>query len=215
MTSSFDRVDVVREVGPLLLLVTEALDFGASKAASFFNGEGELPDRYLHPALVRWNAKRFLRDSGHVVEEEEGDHSDVDSDELANNGILVSYKEFQLRVLKAEEGNLLPVPGRSEAKQAFYSQQLAVRFNDAGDAQPIRMNLVLLWDVDGTQALSRLVLVYPRTGGVTRSSVSEYWRYDLELGESREPESLVAEPAIEDLPLTLADRQESDEKSAG
>ena len=204
--------EVATEIEPILDVIADALNQAMARTAFFFNAENELPDRYLHPALVRWYAKRRLTESGHDVSEDEPDLA-FTRDELANNGLLLSHRDVQVRVLKCDDGEL-PVPN-SIARQGYYSQQVEMRFLENGDVSQFRMNLVLLWDVNDNYELSRLILVYPRSGGRSRTSVEEYWRIELPVPAPATIEVGELEVEVEDLPITLAREEVSETEKPG
>jgi hypothetical protein len=204
-TTSSDYDGVAAELATILDILTDALNVGVGQANGFFADERQLPDTYLHPALVRWYAKRYLNDAGTSVSDDMD--AEFSRDELANNGLLVSYRDVQIRVLKSDDGEL-PVPGRSRVKQAFYNQQLAFRFTPDGETSTFRLNLVLLWDVDHNFNLSSLVLVMPGSGGLTRASVDEYWRTTLPVPLAA-PLVVEPEPLMEDLPITVATKEDA------
>jgi hypothetical protein len=127
----------------------------------------------LAPNLVRYLVKERLLAQGQPAEDEE--LLDYEMQNLPNNGLCMEYGRYQLRILKADNGEL-PIPGPSKKRQAFWNQQ-QLNLYDAeqqGDTVP-SVNLIVMWDADSNYNLASVILICPKTGGTTRDSVSNYW----------------------------------------
>lgn len=179
MVPSPDRV--VLDLWPLLHVIRESLRTACRRAAEYPKaaGIGESPDVWLSPSLVRYHVLKDLEGSGSLPLR-------ADLQGLANNGLIFSTRETNVRVLKSDEGDL-PVPGQSIARRAFY-QQLPLGFVEEDAESPL--NLVLLWDADRDYELIDLSLACPKAGALTRASVEAHWNHPL---------PLYGEPAVRDI----------------
>lgn len=164
-----DPKAVEADLKAVVPIIWAALEVGTLKAREYFDEKGLEVDSFLFPNLVRFEAKLHLLAAGQDV---------FETEILSNNGLVMRHLEYQLRLLKSDHGEL-PTPGHSRRKQAYYSQQLEF-FAPLAD-EPVEMvNLVVLWDVDSNWNLSGLDLVYPKSGGHTKASVSSFWDIPLE-----------------------------------
>lgn len=167
--------EVVRALQPVIVPVFSALATGLETAqkehAKRKFRRSDDPHYYLH--TVRRIAVEDLTARGLQAMNEEADRP-----LLPLSSILVFYKGIALRVLRPEVhpgGDvIIPVPGRSLARQAFWRQ-------DAGSALPGLQtdNILLLWtDTDGVLD-EPMTLVRPRGGDHHRSSLRLHWRGKL------------------------------------
>jgi hypothetical protein len=184
---------VVQTHRSVLRRIAEALRKGTGHARWYFDYMDEDIDRALAPALVRKGAKRYLLATGTDVTNEEDDvpqpvHGAVptalipangQAEFLPNLGLAVSAIGIRFRVLRSDDG-MVPIPGISKARQAFYSQQLYFPGWDdllaeaIGTVAPIPSdvtNCVLHWDTDAEYNLTRVYLALPLAGKKTRESV--------------------------------------------
>src|SRR5262245_14701278 len=83
------------------------------------------------------------------------------------SGLSLRLDGYHIKMWKASEDGL-PVPGKSEPKQAFYQQPL---FTD-GD-RPEILHLAVIWNTDASRNLSSVWLVCPKFGD--EKSAEEYW----------------------------------------
>lgn len=136
---------VVRAIQPIIEPVFEALARGLREtteehARRGFKREDD-PWYYLHS--TRRAALEHLRSAGGLAATvEEGDRS-----MLPLSGLLVPYRNVVLRVLRPDLNRaglpVIPVPGRSEAKQSFYRQEPITGFEGAD-------HVLFIWsDTDG------------------------------------------------------------------
>jgi hypothetical protein len=129
---------------------------------------------------------------------------------LANNGLCLRYKSYEIRVLKSDDGDV-PVPGPSQKRQDFYQQRFPNWAEAVDEHEHDPLNLLVIWDVTRQYVFRGLSLVCPKDGDITRDSVEKYWEKTIPLSAStpRPAESRPAETAadsaaadVEDLPLT-------------
>ena len=183
---------VVQSYRPVLRRIVEALRKGTGHARWYFDVMDEDVDKALAPALVRKGAKRELQATHIDVtnEEDEPQHTVVvppptpangKAEFLSNLGLAVSADGIRFRVLRSDDG-VVPVPGPSKARQAFYSQQAYLPGVAWGIAEglvpPIPSavtNCVLHWDTDDEYNLLRVYLALPLAGKETRDSVELLW----------------------------------------
>ena len=87
---------------------------------------------------------------------EEADPVQWNVQNLANNGLELSYQGCQIRIRKAR-GRSIPRP-TSATQRGFYMQEL-LDFGEEGSGSV--MNLLILWRVDSSSQLLGLDLVKP------------------------------------------------------
>jgi hypothetical protein len=162
--------DVLKDLGALLKAVWAALELGAQEAREYFETHGGPIDPYLASHLARWNAKRYLEESGAEVAS-----CEIEPDTLPYSGLRFIYAEkYHIWIRKAHKG-LLPVPGPSKTLQGFYSQ-LSFSFIPASSSNGQLVNVMVLWDVDTNYVLDdELILACPKAGDLTRASVEAHW----------------------------------------
>jgi len=209
--------DVLHDLDSLLNVLFGVMDSAVQQANDFFESRKEAVNRYLHPGLVRYHAIGLLRQHGHEAKEE-SDEPDLEQLPLANNGIALSFRSYDLRVLKAFANQSPPAPGYSRRKQAFYGQQLrlGLSLTDETDEAPVAsLNLLVLWVVDSNFRLRELILTCPKSGGVTRDSVAVHWSVPVPSPIERltSPDHLI--PQAHDLPYRLPTAGSKQNPSAG
>ncbi|NMO54268.1 hypothetical protein HH310_24175 [Actinoplanes sp. TBRC 11911] len=123
------------------------------------------PWYYLH--TVRRVACQELRDMGLQAT------LDGSRFALPLSGVLVIFGGYVVRVLHAEGGATgveptIPIPGKSEAKQAFWAQQ-------PFDGMLNSRNLLLLWQDNAGTLIDPMFLVSPRGGNHRRDSLTLRW----------------------------------------
>jgi hypothetical protein len=160
---------VLKDVGGISPTIYEALEGAAISARGFFEARGESVEPYHFASHVRYDARQYLVRRGHKVDFELGD--------LPNNGLMLTYGRYSIRIRKSDEGDV-PIPGASTVLQRFY-HQLSLRFNNQQLSKPI--NLLILWDVlkPSYVLAGDLLLVYPTGGAITRDSVTYSWMVSL------------------------------------
>ncbi len=199
---------VLPRLSRLLPVIYQALESGTLDAREYFDGRREGVDPSLYPNLVRYRARCYLTGQGHDVE--------FVPEELANNGLSLSYAPYQIRILKSDHG-AVPAPGSSKVKRDFYNQrvrQLVLPFPGGSLGVPIdeALNLVILWDVTPTYNLAGLTLVCPKGSDINRTPPDVHWRVPIphpaETTEGVQGDQSSVE-FDEDLDITLNDSEES------
>jgi hypothetical protein len=178
---------VVQSYRPVLRRVVEAIRKGTMHARWYFDVMDEGVDKALAPALVRKGAKRELQATNvEVTNEEDAEQqppSNGKAEFLSNLGLAVSADGIRFRVLRSDDG-VVPVPGPSKARQAFYAQQAylpgwtALVAEALGSLPAIPSdvtNCILHWDTDADYTLTRVYLALPLAGKETRDSVELLW----------------------------------------
>lgn len=163
--------DVRDRIAPILSVLHGLLEAGCQSAREFFEDRGHDLDPVLFPCLVRHEFISILTNGewGKVV----------DRTKIANNGLALRYRGVHIRILKADFAGDVPPPGKSKPKLAFFGQQLAFAFIEAGE-EPDIVNVILLWHTTKNHLLDHLSLACPQGGGSTRGSVRLHWHELLE-----------------------------------
>ena len=217
---------VVQTHRSVLRRITEALRKGTGHARWYFDHMDEDIDRALAPALVRKGAKRYLLATGTTVTNEEDDQpqpvtagsvvtmpADGQAEFLSNLGLAVSAVGIRFRVLRSDDG-MVPVPGPSKARQAFYAQTLYFPGWDEllaeaiGTVAPIPSavtNCVLHWDTDAEYNLTRVYLALPLAGKKTRESVELLWNEIIWRRHAPEIDGTQADAEVFDQDIYIAD----------
>jgi len=96
--------EVMKEVESLMRLLYESLDVGATVCRKYYddNCDGESPEAHLREMIVRDQAKRYLVKNGLRVTELKERRLRLATEPLIS--LLLHYKGFALRVLKAKKG---------------------------------------------------------------------------------------------------------------
>lgn len=169
---------VLAQLHPIVSPVYSAIEGSLQKTREFFENDHVEVDRSLAPNLVRYYAKRFLTAEGLATEYEQADAADYELRQLPNNGLCLKYDRHEIRILKADDGEL-PAPGPSMSRQKFWNWNGQLSFNFSyGDALPeaseeksLSLHLIVLWDVDPFKYnLKRLLLGCPISGDETTAS---------------------------------------------
>jgi len=172
-TISRDRVR--QDLEELIFAVHGAFEDAPRQAKEFFEGQNRKVDQFLVNDLIRYYVKQYLIQFAFDVTEDYG------VNDLPNNGLSVGYKGYQVRILKADKGDL-PVPN-SDKKIEFYSQQLSLDslLDEQGNViYALKPNVLILWELTGSYDFSRLYLACPKTGGRTRESVTAHFNEAIE-----------------------------------
>src|SRR5262245_22052416 len=133
---------VLRRLEPLIPPVFSALEDGVLRTDEILesqpsNSKGERPsDPHVRAAHIRMLAKQTLDDSGRQCE--------FIREELAFCGLLVSFDNFRIRILKTGDGRL-PGPGRSITRQRFFQQSFDDYLELLGLDDSGEVNLVIYW----------------------------------------------------------------------
>jgi len=175
-----DPDEVILRTAPLLIVVHNAFEAAAIRSLEFFAPKrGSRKQRPIDPesvnsalfsALVRYYVRLSLNEKGYEANEEEFDGIDpkdvpYDIDNLPNNGLLLKYADYQLRIRKKYYGKL--PNAATSAMQDFYQQTLPfgpVPVDGCGNGLT-RLKLMILWNRDSHFRFSGLDLVLPIDGG--------------------------------------------------
>src|SRR5439155_895797 len=115
-----DPDQVVQELSGLAPSIYKAFEAGTMGARAYFASRSESIEPYHFASQTRYEARQHLVRAGHRVDFELG--------QLANNGLILTYGDYCIRIRKSDDGKV-PVPGGSSVLQDFY-QQVAFRFGD-------------------------------------------------------------------------------------
>lgn len=164
---------ILAKLSPLLPLLFQAIESSIVRTRDFFdNGNAGKVDLALAPNLVRFYAKQYFKEKGQEVEANEV----VGMDPLANNGLLLRFGKYCIRILKSDHGDL-PTPGHSRTKQNFYQQMLPFGMPEPfGKSLAETLNLIVLWNVDARYGFQGLNLACPKWGDNRKNSVEAYWQ---------------------------------------
>lgn len=209
---------VLAQLQPIVPPVYSAIEGALQKTREFFESDRVDVDRSLAPNLVRYYAKRFLIAEGLQTEYEQADVADYELRHLPNNGLCLQYDRHEIRILKADDGEL-PAPGQSMSRQKFWNWNGQLSFNFTYDndlptgtvEKPANLHLIILWDVDPFKyKLERLLLGCPISGNETTASAYflEEIPHPIEAIDMVETGSEVA--VAEDLDLDLKLKEQAD-----
>lgn len=184
-------------------LLYEGFEAAVLDAREYFEARKVPIDPHLFAHLVRFALKNWLNAQGHASE----DTVDYQVEHLALSGIRFVFDHWDVRVFKAVDAKrfdgtpflALPAPGRSQAKQDFYQQQLEL-FAPDGSARPVLLNMVIVWELTSGWNV-RLFLACPKDGGNSRTSVEMFWPDVVEIPHPTTAAVPSAVAAVEDLEL--------------
>lgn len=141
----------------------QAFEAGTEHGRDFFELFEKPVEVYQFSSTVRWSVRHSLADAG------------LQLADLPNNGLNVQFKEYSIRMIKSDNGEL-PPPGPSQTKQAFYQQRLPLVIQDA-IVRVAHHNVLVAWSVDRNYVLTDLTLYYPRYGDENTSDC--HWSISL------------------------------------
>jgi hypothetical protein len=167
--------EVMNDVKSLLRLLYEALDAGATVCRKYYdeNCDGETPEAHLREMIVRQQAKRYLVKNGQPVTELRECRLRVATEPLIS--LLLHYKGFALRVLKAKQG-IPPGCGLSKRRRQFYNQASVGYLGDDGKPAWSKTNLLVLWDFAPSFGIGRVWLACPEVAGARSQDVVLAWQ---------------------------------------
>ena len=167
--------EVMNLVGPLMRLLYESLDAGATVCRRYYeqNCDGDDPEPHLREMIVRDQARRYLVKNGLQVTQVKERRFRLASEPLIS--LLVHYKGFAFRVLKAKQG-VPPGCGLSRRRKEFYNQ-VSVRFlGDDGKPAGSKTNLLILWDFSPSFGIANAWLACPAIAGTRSQDVVIAWQ---------------------------------------
>lgn len=159
---------VLNEIMPLLTIIYEVVEAAIQEAIDYFSRNREEIDGWCFSSLVRYRIKVALNRLGYVARnedesEDEGKPSplvglrlegaDVNTTYLMNNGLLLDYKGYRIRILKRHRRNLLSA---NADPNEFQQMNL-----DFGWVDPLPQNLLVVWCVGARYQLVGLELIKP------------------------------------------------------
>ena len=165
----------MKEIESLVRLLYESLDVGATVCRKYYdeNCDGENPEAHLREMIVRDQAKRYLAKNGLRVTELKERRLRLATEPLIS--LLLHYKGFALRVLKAKRG-IPPGCGLSRRRKEFYSQVSVRYLGDDGKPAGSNINLLVLWDFAPSFGIGRVWLACPEVAGARSQDVVLAWQ---------------------------------------
>lgn len=165
----------MKEVEALLRLLYESLDAGATVCRKYYEEscDGASPEAHLREMLVRDQAKRYLVKNGFQVVTIREPKLRLAAEPLIS--LLLHYKGFAFRVLKAKQG-VPPGCGLSRRRKAFYSQVSVPYIGDDGKPAGSKTNLLVLWDFSPSFGIGRVWLACPEVAGARSQDVVLAWQ---------------------------------------
>jgi hypothetical protein len=188
--------EVMKLVGPLMRLLYESLDAGATVCRKYYeqNCDGDDPEPHLREMIVRDQARRYLVKNGLQVTQVKERRFRLASEPLIS--LLVHYKGFAFRVLKAKRG-VPPGCGLSRRRKEFYNQ-VSVRFlSDDGKPAGLKTNLLVLWDFSPSFGIANAWLACPAIAGARSQDVVLAWQEAI-------PNPVLQEAATQQPPTSAA-----------
>src|ERR1035438_7059226 len=167
--------EVMKEVESLMRLLYESLDVGATVCRKYYddNCDGESPEAHSREMSLRDQAKRYLVKNGLRVTELKERRLRLATEPLIS--LLLHYKGFALRVLKAKRG-IPPGCGLSRRRKEFYSQVSVRYLGDDGKPAGSKTNLLVLWDFAPSFGIGRVWLACPEVAGARSQDVVLAWQ---------------------------------------
>ena len=167
--------EVMKELETLMRLLYESLDAGTAVCRRYYDEfcDGDIPEAHLREMIVRGQAKRYLAKNGLRVTEIKELSFRLAAEPLIS--LLIHYKGFALRVLKAKKG-IPPGCGVSQRRRAFYNQVPVRYLGDDGKPAESRTNLVVLWDFNPAFGISSVWLACPEVAGARSQDVVLAWQ---------------------------------------
>ena len=148
---------VLNDLACIIPPIHEAIEAGTQNARDYFPQDVKI-DPYLAAQMARYQAKVYLQKRGHEIE----NLGDLMED-IANNGLILKFKKYNIRILKSQSGTL-PTPGHSIARQEYYQQPFD--FSSEDDEKTPEVNLIILWETNESfEIIKDLKLVYQKSGG--------------------------------------------------
>ncbi len=170
-----DPPRAVEDLALLTPVLFQALESGTQHAREYFEQQNLRVNADLYPSLVRFHARRLFDEYKEMVS--------YISEELSNNGLMLFFGRYRIRILKSNRGDV-PTPGQSRAKQQFYRQSVEQPFLpfDAEatvehNLQPV--NLLVIWEVTSSYNLLSLDLVCPHNDELSPDAAQIYWQCPL------------------------------------
>lgn len=188
--------EVMREVESLIRLLYESLDAGASVCRKYYeqNCDGESPEPHLREMIVRDQARRYLAKNGLRVTQLKERRFRLATEPLIS--LLVHYKGFAFRVLKAKKG-IPPGCGTSTRRKEFYNQVSVRYLGDDNKPAGSKTNLLVLWDFSPSFGIANVWLACPQIAGARSQDVVLAWQESV-------PNPVLQQAASQETPAAAA-----------
>jgi hypothetical protein len=186
--------EVMTVLDSFVRLLYESLDAGATVCRRYYEelSAREVPEPYLREMMVRAQAKRYLGQNGLQVKKIKERGFSLVSEPLLS--LLIHYKGFAIRVLKAKKG-IPPGCGKSKRRKDFYSQVPVAYLGDDGKPAHSKTNLLVFWDFSSTFGIANVWIACPEVAGARPQDVVLAWQ------------ELVPNPVVQTAPLPPAQEE--------
>ncbi|WP_152990430.1 hypothetical protein [Sphaerimonospora mesophila] len=170
---------VVRTLQPIIVPVCTALQNGLTASQEIHSDRNlrRRDDPWFYAHAARRIAVEELREKGLQAWNEDNDRP-----ELGLSGILMYFQGLAVRVLRASldeaENVMIPVPGRSKPRQAFWRQGKGLDQLPGMETD----NILLLWHDKEGVLVDPMLLVRPLGGDHRRDSLRLDWQGKLSRG---------------------------------
>ncbi len=181
-------------------LLYESLDVGATICRKFYDDfcDGDTPGAHLREMIVRDQAKRYLAKNGLRVTELKELRFRLAAEPLIS--LLVHYKGFAFRVLKAKKG-IPPGCGVSKRRREFYNQASVRYLRDDGKPAGSHTNLLVLWDFSPGFGIASVWLACPQVAAARSQNVVLAWQEVI-------PNAVIQEAVTNEAPAEAAQVEE-------
>lgn len=171
--------EVMQDLEPFVRLLYESLDAGAAVCRGYYDKfcEGDIPEPYLREMMVRGQAKRYLTKNGLQVKKIKERGFSLVAEPLIS--LLIHYKGFALRVLKAKKG-IPPGCGKSTRRKEFYNQVSVRYLGDDGKISGSKTNLLVFWDFSPGFGIANVWLACPEVAGARSQDVVLAWQEPIQ-----------------------------------
>jgi len=174
--------------------IYRSFEHGVFEAKTHFETKQIKYDGAAFSTFVRLHAKDYLSKRGLEA---------IDVEDVNLTGLSLRLDRYHIKMWKASEDGL-PIPGKSEPKQAFYQQPL---FTD-GDSPEV-LNLAVIWNTDASKNLSSIWLVCPKSGD--EKSAEAHWNVRIP-DPALAVQSSNSNPPTDDLPMVLKNTEDTKKK---
>jgi len=179
LPSEAESRKVLEEIQPLVTVLYAIVEAAIQEAHDYFSRVMEEVDGWCFSSIVRYRIKVALNKRGYNarIEEdsqEEGDASHhpvwqvegfvVNAHYLMNNGLLLEYRGFKIRILKRHRRNLCYSTGTSRGAEEQMNLDFGLPVLEA-------QSLFIVWDVDAKYRLLGLELIKPIYQGAAPAQI--------------------------------------------
>ena len=161
---------------PLLTLLYRILEGAIQESLDFFSRKNEDNDGWCFSALVRYHMKIALKKRGYDAREEDesSDEGEASANAIwqldgspviphyqSNNGLLLVFKGYSLRILKKHRRFMACATSDSQADSEENWIQLCFDLGETFE----RHDLLIVWDTNPKYHLTGLTLIKPQRSG--------------------------------------------------